>query len=82
MTGAAFFLVDTDTDWHNFDNMRMPYVYWLRSVGRCEEVIEAAQRVIQTDPNGVRVMTGIYHELAVCKTWTGHAEEAIALQKQ
>jgi hypothetical protein len=21
MTGAAFFLVDTDTDWHNFDNM-------------------------------------------------------------
>ena len=81
MTGAAFFLVDTDTDWHNFDNMRMPYVYWLRSVGRCEEVIEAAQRVIQTDPNGVRVMTGIYHELAVCKTWTGHAEEAIALQE-
>ena len=57
------------------------YVYWLRSVRRCPEVIEATQRAIQTDPHGVRVMTGIYHELAVCKTWTGHAEEAIALQE-
>src|SRR5580700_7089195 len=50
------------------------YVYWLRSVGRCQEAIEATQRAIQTDPNRARVWTGIYNELAVCKTWTGHAE--------
>jgi adenylate cyclase len=58
------------------------YVYWLRSVGRCQEAIEAAQRAMQTDPSRARVWTGIYNELAVCKTWTGHAEEAIALQKK
>jgi adenylate cyclase len=101
MDGVAFFLMETNPSWHNFENMQRAgrlsaqaravapdselflntYVYWLRSVGRCGEVIEAAQRAIQTDPNGVRVMTGIYHELAVCKTWTGHAEEAIALQE-
>ena len=58
------------------------YVYWLRTVGRCPEAIEAAQRAIQTDPNRARVWTGLYNELAVCKTWTGHAEEAIALQQK
>jgi tetratricopeptide (TPR) repeat protein len=98
---VAFFLTDTDTNWHDFENMQRAgrlsaqaraaapasarflntYVYWLRSVGRCPEVIEAAQHAIETDPHGVRVMTGIYHELAVCKTWTGHAEEGIALQE-
>jgi adenylate cyclase len=57
-------------------------VYWLRSVGRCAEAIEAAQRIIQIDPKRVRVMTGIYNELAICKTWTGYAEEGIALQEQ
>ncbi|MGA9011807.1 MAG: winged helix-turn-helix domain-containing protein [Acetobacteraceae bacterium] len=58
------------------------YVYWLRTVGRCPEAIEAAQRAIQTDPNQARVWTGLYNELAVCKSWTGHAEEAIALQQK
>jgi adenylate cyclase len=58
------------------------YVYWLRSVDRCPEAIEAAGRAIQTDPNRARVWTGIFNELAVCKTFTGHADEAIALQKQ
>ena len=57
-------------------------VYWLRSVGRCPEVIEAAQVAIQTDPNRMRMWTGIYNELAVCKTRTGHAEEEIGLQKK
>jgi TolB-like protein/DNA-binding winged helix-turn-helix (wHTH) protein/Flp pilus assembly protein TadD len=57
-------------------------VYWLRTVGRCPEVIEAAQRAIQMDPHRMRVMTGIYNELAMCKTWSGHAEEEIALQEQ
>jgi tetratricopeptide (TPR) repeat protein len=55
-------------------------VWWLRSVGRCREVIEAAQRAIQLDPNRIRWMTGVYNELGQCKTWTGHAEEEIALQ--
>ena len=58
------------------------YVYWLRAVGRCPEAIEAAQRAIQTDPNRARVWTGLDNELAVCETWTGHAEEAIALQQK
>ncbi len=101
MDQVAYFLIDTDTIWHDFESMQRAgrlsaqaraaapefkfylntYVYWLRSVGRCEEVIEHAQRAIQTDPNGVRAMTGIYHELAVCKTMTGYAEEAIGLQE-
>jgi adenylate cyclase len=55
-------------------------VSWLRSVGRCEEVTEAAQHAIQTDPNRMRTWTGIYNTLAECKTWTGHAEEEITLQ--
>ncbi len=55
-------------------------VYWLRSVGRCPEVIEAAEHAIRTDPNGMRMWTGVYNELAVCKTVTGHAGEEIVLQ--
>ncbi len=55
-------------------------VYWLRSVGRCEEVIEATQHAIQTDPNRMRMWTAVYNSLAICKTWTGHAEEEITLQ--
>src|SRR4029077_19116792 len=55
-------------------------VYWLRSAGRCQEVIEAAQHAIQTDTNRTRMWTGVYNELAMCKTWTGHAEEEITLQ--
>jgi adenylate cyclase len=55
-------------------------VYWLRSVGRCAEVIEATEHAIRMDPNRMRMWTGVYNELAVCKTRTGHAEEEIALQ--
>ena len=57
-------------------------VLWLRSVGRCPEVIAAAERAIRTDPNRMRMWTGVYNELAVCKTWTGHADEEIALQAE
>ena len=57
-------------------------VYWLRSVGRCAEVIETAEHAIRLDPNRLRTYTGLYNELAVCKTRTGHAEEELALQAQ
>jgi tetratricopeptide (TPR) repeat protein len=57
------------------------YLYWLVNVGRCDEVIPLAEQAIATSPTGVRRMTGVYNELAVCKTWTGHAEEDIALQQ-
>ena len=57
-------------------------VYWLRSVGRCAEVIEAAEHAIRMNPHRMRMWTGVYNELAVCKTWTGHAEAEIALQAQ
>jgi TolB-like protein/DNA-binding winged helix-turn-helix (wHTH) protein len=58
------------------------YVYWLRTVGRCSEIIELAERALRTDPNRMRVQTGIYNELATCKIWAGHAEEALALQAE
>ena len=58
------------------------YVLWLRSVGRCPEAIEAAQQALKIDPIGTRVMTGIYNELALCKVFTGHTEEALELQKR
>jgi TolB-like protein len=50
--------------------------FW-RLTGRCEEVIEAAQKAIEMDPNHT---TGVYNELGICKTQTGHAEEEIPLQ--
>jgi TolB-like protein/tetratricopeptide (TPR) repeat protein len=55
-------------------------LYWLRSVGRCAEVIETAEHAIPIGPNRLRTWTGIYNELAVCKTRKGHAEEELALQ--
>jgi TolB-like protein/DNA-binding winged helix-turn-helix (wHTH) protein len=55
-------------------------VFWLRSVGRCAEAIEAAENAIRLDPNRLRIYTGVYNELAVCKTRAGHAEEELALQ--
>jgi hypothetical protein len=55
-------------------------VYWLRSVGRCAEAIEAAEHAIRIDPNRMRTHTGVYNELAVCKTIVGHAEEELSLQ--
>ena len=57
-------------------------LYWLRTVGRCAEVIEAAEHAIRIDPNRMRALTGLYNELAVCKTRMGHAEEELALQAQ
>ena len=51
-------------------------------VGRCAEVIETAEHAIRLDPNRLRTYTGLYNELAVCKTRTGHAEEELALQAQ
>jgi adenylate cyclase len=44
--------------------------------------MELAEQALQTDPNRMRVFTGIYNELAVCKVWAGHAEEALALQAE
>jgi TolB-like protein/DNA-binding winged helix-turn-helix (wHTH) protein len=55
-------------------------VYWLRLAGRCAEAIEAAEHAIRIDPNRTRIYTGVYNELAVCKTRVGHAEEELALQ--
>ena len=52
-------------------------LYWLRSVGRCAEVIETAEHAIRIDPNRTRSLTGLYNELAVCKTRKGHAEEEL-----
>ena len=46
-------------------------LYWLRTVGRCAEVIETAEHAIRIDPNRIRTWTGIYNELAVCKTADG-----------
>jgi len=57
-------------------------LYWLRSVGRCQDVIEAAQHAIQMNPRKMRMWTGVYNELGVCETVTGHAEEEIALQEK
>jgi adenylate cyclase len=58
------------------------YVLWLRTVGRCAEAIEACQRAIQMHPNRIRGLMGFYHELGRCRTWTGHAEEGIALEEE
>jgi tetratricopeptide (TPR) repeat protein len=58
------------------------YVYWLHTLGRCSEIIELAERALRTDPNRMRMWTGIYNELATCKIWTGHAEEGMALQAE
>ena len=49
-------------------------------MGRCAEAIEAAEHAIRIDPNRMRIYTGVYNELAVCKTRVGHAEEELALQ--
>jgi TolB-like protein/DNA-binding winged helix-turn-helix (wHTH) protein len=57
-------------------------LYWLRTVGRCAEVIETAEHALRIDPNRTRGLTGLYNELAVCKTRKGHAEEELALQAQ
>jgi hypothetical protein len=57
------------------------YLYWLVTVGRCNEAIPLAEQAIARNPARVRRMTGIYNGLAICKTWTGHAEDDIALQQ-
>jgi tetratricopeptide (TPR) repeat protein len=58
------------------------YVLWLHTVGRCPEAIELAKQALQTDPHRMRVWTGIYNELAMCKVWTGDPEQALALQAE
>ncbi|HEY7581472.1 MAG TPA: hypothetical protein VH855_28075, partial [Acetobacteraceae bacterium] len=58
------------------------YVQWLRTVGRCPEVIEEDERALRTDPSRMRVMVGIYSTLASCKQFAGHSEEALALQQE
>jgi adenylate cyclase len=58
------------------------YVFWLRTVGRCPEAIEIAEKAIKMDPNRIRTWTGFYNELSICETLTGHAEEGLALQEE
>ena len=55
-------------------------LYWLRTMGRCAEVIETAEHAIGMDPNRVHPWPAIYSELAVCKQRMGHAEEELTLQ--
>jgi adenylate cyclase len=57
-------------------------VYWLRTVGRCPEVMELARRALQLDPVRARTQTGIANELGFCSTWSGDARADIALQKE
>ena len=57
-------------------------LWWLRAAGRCQEVIEAAEQAIRTNPSRIRMHTGIYNELGRCKTWSGKAEEEIVLQSK
>jgi adenylate cyclase len=57
-------------------------VYWLRTVDRCPEAIEAAEQAIRLDASKTRMWAGIYNELAVCKRQGGHAEDEIALQRE
>jgi len=56
------------------------YMYWLKSVGRCPEVVELGQQFMQTAPDQARATIGIYSQLGQCLTQTGHAEEDMALQ--
>jgi adenylate cyclase len=58
------------------------YMYWLKSVGRCPEVIELGRQFGRTDPEGIRSIVGIASQLGQCLAQTGHAEEDIALQQQ
>jgi adenylate cyclase len=58
------------------------YLYWLKSVGRCPEVIELGRQLVRTEPEGVRSIIGIASQLGQCLAQTGHAEEDIALQQQ
>jgi TolB-like protein len=58
------------------------YVLWLRTLGRCDEVMDICQQAIQTYKNRIRIWLGLYHELAMCKTWMGQAEEGIALEME
>ncbi len=57
-------------------------MYWLKSVGRCPEVIELGRQIMRTDPEGVRSIVGIASQLGQCLAQNGHPEEDIALQQQ
>jgi hypothetical protein len=56
------------------------YMYWLKSVGRCPEVVELGHQFIRMGPDQAHGMLGIYSQLGQCLTQTGHAEEDITLQ--
>jgi adenylate cyclase len=56
------------------------YMYWLKSVGRCPDVIELGHQFMQMGPDQAAKMLGIYSQLGQCLTQTGHAEEDITLQ--
>jgi TolB-like protein/rhodanese-related sulfurtransferase len=53
---------------------------WLRSMGRCQEMIELAQQALRMDSYWTR--EALYYGLGKCKTMTGHAEEEISLQEK
>jgi adenylate cyclase len=58
-------------------------IYWLWSVhGRCPEIIDAAQRLIETNPKAIGVWTRIYTQFGVCETQAGHADQEVALQQK
>ena len=57
------------------------YVSWLRSVGRCAEVMRLPSGPFRTDPNRMRTMDrDLQRARNECKVFTGHAEEDLALQ--
>jgi adenylate cyclase len=57
------------------------YLYFLRNVGRCPEVIDLARRAIQTGPDRVRSSDLLYSTLGWCLVRAGHAEKQITLQQ-
>jgi hypothetical protein len=56
------------------------YMYWLKNVGRCPEVVELGRQFIRKGPDQAQAMLGIYSQLGQCLAQTGHAEEDITLQ--
>ncbi|MBV9252469.1 MAG: winged helix-turn-helix domain-containing protein [Acetobacteraceae bacterium] len=58
------------------------YVGWLAHVGCCAEAISLCERALQIRPNRARSMLNFYNILGKCRSWLGHAEEAIALEQE
>jgi DNA-binding winged helix-turn-helix (wHTH) protein/TolB-like protein/tetratricopeptide (TPR) repeat protein len=57
------------------------YLFFLRMVGRCPEVIELAQRAMQTIADRGRASESINSSLGFCQMLSGHAEQEILLQQ-